>query len=92
MPITAVTYWTASCNGCENTLQDITGGDYSAWGDPGAVRDELVNADCWVSDDGLVFCWTCSPRCLCGNVQSSEDDEPLCEDCDDPQTGGVHDE
>ena len=84
MGIKAVTYWTATCDGeCGRDLSDLTGGDYSAWADHGSVRDDLNGADVWVSDDGAVFCWEEAPRCSCGNVQSTEPDEPLCEDCDE---------
>ena len=84
----AVTYWEIHCDepGCDIKTVDL-GGDYSAWGDPGAADDEWFNSDGQVLyGENLHYC--CKhrkPQCAeCDNTKDLETDndgDTYCPSC-----------
>lgn len=53
MSVREVTYYQGVCDwpGCDATTENL-GHDYSAWGDPGACRDDMRDGDWHESEDG----------------------------------------
>jgi hypothetical protein len=75
MPYVSEPFWWIVCDepGCE--VKSTEGGEYTAWGDKGAARDEAVDSDWAETTDGLFFC--------------SEHRDRACSECSKHVPGGA---
>ena len=90
MSIKPVTYHTVTCDepGCSRDTSEVS--DYSAWSDAGSARDNWIDNDGIVLNDGRAFCWAHSldKRCVSCDyegdaVSKNDSDEYECADCID---------